>query len=164
MPGYRGHLAGAGITAVATLAYTNWHAPTSALLTPPNTWFLAAALFGGLFPDIDIKSKGQKLWYYALAPCMVIATWYRHTSLLAALGVLSVIPPLLPHRGITHEIWFIIVAPLGAPLLISTYHPAHTILAAKLYAYFVLGALSHIVLDFGIIRLIKRILGSNKKR
>lgn len=159
MPGYRGHLAGAGIAAAFTLSYTNWDAPTSQLLSTPNTWFMAAALFGGLFPDIDIKSKGQKLWYYALAPCMIIATWYKHTSLLAALGVLAVFPPLLPHRGITHEIWFIIVAPLSVPILISTYHPAHTILATYLYAYFVLGALSHIVLDFGIRRLIKRILG-----
>ena len=164
MPGYRGHLAGAGIAAAAALAYTNWQAPTSAFLTPPNTWFFAAALFGGLFPDIDIKSKGQKLWYYALIPCFVAATWYKHTSLLAALGVLSIIPPLLPHRGITHELWFIVAAPLAAPVLISAYHPEHTTLAAMLYAYFVLGAFTHIFLDFGPTRLLKRFFSHKKKR
>lgn len=156
MPGYKSHLTAGGVAAVVVLAHTHWALPTGSLVTPENLWYIGACLFGSLFPDIDIKSKGQRLWYYALAPCIALATWFGSISLLGALGVLSVIPPLLPHRGITHESWFVVCAPLAVPFVLWLYHPAHLILGFNLYGYFVLGAFTHLILDFGVMKFIKR--------
>ena len=150
MPGYRTHLSGAGATAVALLALTHWEQPTASLVCLESVWCISASLMGGLFPDIDIKSKGQKLFYTLLCIILLGALWMRNTTVLSACGVLAVIPPLLPHRGITHQPWFIIFIPLAIPFVVASYHPEHLSFATSVYVYFVAGALSHVLLDFGV--------------
>ena len=167
MPGYRTHVTGAIVSAAATLVITHWRMPIAALLTSNNIACLAAGACGGLFPDIDIKSKGQKLWYSAIVPLWGAALVMRHTVFICVLSVLAVIPPLLPHRGITHELWFILLAPLGGPFLVSVYQPAYLSFAIDLYFFFVIGAISHLVLDLGPLGTLRRSLprgAARKKR
>ncbi len=114
-----------------------------------NASYILASLLGGLFPDIDIKSKGQQLLYALIIPLLIAALMAQKivfSILLAALGILS---PLLPHRGITHELWFVLTAPLLGPLLTSIHCPEYINYAHMLYLFFVIGAISHLILDFG---------------
>ena len=126
------------------------------ILSLTNATYILASLLGGLFPDIDIKSKGQQLLYALIIPLLIaslLAKKIVFSVLLATLGILS---PLLPHRGITHEVWFVLTAPLIGPLLVSLYCPEYYAYARMLYIFFTVGAMSHLLLDFGPRQLILR--------
>jgi membrane-bound metal-dependent hydrolase YbcI (DUF457 family) len=126
------------------------------IISITNATYILASLLGGLFPDIDIKSKGQQLLYALIIPLLVAALLAQKivfSILLATLGILS---PLLPHRGITHELWFVLVAPLIGPLLVTLYCPEYTEYSKMLYLFFIVGAMSHLILDFGPTELIRR--------
>lgn len=158
MPGYRTHLTTAGAAAAATIVATHMHLPLTHLITVQHGTCIIASLLGGLFPDIDIKSKGQKLLYTALMPLFAAALITKHTVALCLLGALAIIPPILPHRGLTHELWFVFLAPLTGPGLVHIYQPSYLPLAIDLYIFFVLGAITHLWLDMGTIGMLKRSL------
>lgn len=65
--------------------------------------FVVALLFG-LWPDVDISSKSQKVFYSALFVLNVvlifILKWYFAAALL---GLFAMIPILSKHRGWTHS-------------------------------------------------------------
>lgn len=156
MSGYRKHyLVAAGCGATLTLVLHNSGHVTH-LFTLSNASFILASILGGLFPDIDIKSKGQQLLYAMLIPFLAAALLAQQILLSILLGALGVLSPLLPHRGITHELWFVIAAPLIGPALIAMYCPEYTDFAAMCYVFFVVGAVSHLVLDFGPLILLQR--------
>ncbi|MGC2310143.1 MAG: hypothetical protein WA432_00805 [Candidatus Babeliaceae bacterium] len=68
MPSYKGHLLGGLVVYSIALLFM---ATTLSWLTK-GEWLLCT-LFGALFPDIDIKSKGQKLFYALL---LVIGSFF----------------------------------------------------------------------------------------
>jgi len=148
MPGYKTHLGGAGVAAFFLLTATHWSLPTASLICPRTIWCISASLLGGLFPDIDIKSKGQKIFYMLLFIVLGFALIAKDVTIISICSILAVIPPLLPHRGLTHKPLFIIAVPFALPLVVATYHPAHTSFSLTIYMYFITGALSHLVLDF----------------
>ena len=59
MSNYRGHLIGACIVYSVIIFVLSFHTKSFITLTE---WLLCT-LLGSLFPDIDTKSKGQKLFY-----------------------------------------------------------------------------------------------------
>ncbi len=143
MPGYRGHIAGgccvyAGLMVLHSL-------PTVSLMTQ-GEWLLCT-IAGALFPDIDIKSRGQKYFYWAVL-CVFGVCFVHHSFVsLAVCSVGAVIPMLVRHRGIFHAWWFSILVPLIGWGCVSTLWPH---LSGPLWydmIFFVAGALSHIVLD-----------------
>ncbi len=145
MPGYRGHLVGGavayGIMLVPTIIVKTI-APVVAI-----EW-LICALAGSLFPDIDIKSKGQKYFYYAI---IILLLWLMARAFYVhALGVslLAMTPMLVKHRGIFHRYWFVI----GVPLVIWFGFYIYFAQTAKLIflhvVFFIVGAISHILLDY----------------
>lgn len=149
MANYRGHLIGglvAGALPIALKLPCYMHAP----LTPPNmiTWMLCAVA-GALFPDIDIHSQGRKLWYRSLLifAAFIIYTeqWYLTTPLVA----LAIFPLCLKHRGLTHRLWFLIGAPLATAQSIAYFLPKHKLSALLGALFFIIGALSHWLLDYG---------------
>ncbi len=109
--------------------------------------YLAACLLGSLFPDIDTKSMIQKILYFVLFLVMGIAIFAQNWQIAAILGVVSLIPIISNHRGITHRIWFIIVVPLVIPIVIFHYNPQLIYPAFISYLFFVSGAMSHIFSD-----------------
>ncbi len=118
------------------------------MLTIESASLLTACTIGGLFPDIDTHSKGQKIFYIILAASIAWAIMTESYILLSMLSVCAIIPPLLKHRGITHTTPFIIFIPLLIPVLVNTQEviPART--AVRLYLFFVGGALTHLLLDY----------------
>jgi len=148
MPGYRTHSSVAAGCTLALLFISNTGQPLVGLFSIASGVKLIAGVLGGLFPDIDIKSKGQQLLYAIAVPLLISTLLAKQIVLSILLASLAIIAPLLPHRGITHRCLFLITAPLVGPGLVWVYAPACTSYAFSLYAYFVLGALTHIALDY----------------
>lgn len=161
MPNFQGHLAGGAVT-FALVYSVSTKLITSIPYTGKETILaLIFCLLGALFPDVDTKSIGQKVFYTIN---LVLVTWAILThqwSLLSILSLLGVFPMLVSHRGIIHTVWFVTLVPLCIPFVMS-YNKiptgidmwGHT--AWMIYGYFVAGALSHLLLDYGFLQTLRR--------
>ena len=149
MPNYKGHLVGgcAAFVIVYIMAIQVFGQPTYS-----KEQFLsygALCLLGSLFPDIDTKSKGQRIYYMGLALMIIWAILFKQWNILAILSLLSLLPLLVSHRGIFHHAWFVVLAPLVVPLMLAYNNPSFSTPSIMAYTYFVTGALSHLILDRG---------------
>lgn len=148
MPGYRGHLVG-GFVAFGLVRF---------LLVPVNPTFITSiewllvTLFGALFPDIDIKSRGQNIFYLAL---MVI---YLGVLLMGKIAwspffvFAALFPMLLNHRGFSHNFLFLIILASAVGFGLSAAFPSYAY-AAWLNALFLgSGMISHVMLDKWLLR------------
>ena len=82
--------------------------------------FVVAVLFG-LWPDVDIKSKSQKIFYRVLFVLNVILIIFLRRYLESAvLGLFAMLPIMSKHRGWTHAKITMILLP-GVFLLIPIY-------------------------------------------
>jgi hypothetical protein len=123
------------------------------LLAPLNPTFLTSiewllfALFGALFPDIDIKSRGQNIFYVLLACAYAGALMMGKLAWSPFFVVAALFPMLVSHRGISHRFWFMVLLSVSFGFCLSMYFPAYA-QAAWLNALFLgAGMLSHLVLD-----------------
>ena len=82
--------------------------------------FAIAVLFG-LWPDVDIKSKSQKIFYSVLFASNVVLIVFLQKYLESALlGLFAMLPIMSKHRGWTHAKITMILLP-GVFLLIPIY-------------------------------------------
>ena len=82
--------------------------------------FVVAVLFG-LWPDVDIKSKSQKIFYKVLFVLnVVLIVFLRRYLESAVLGLFAMLPIMSKHRGWTHAKVTMILLP-GVFLLIPIY-------------------------------------------
>lgn len=152
MPGYKGHCTGALIL-YALILYISY-----AFLRPSYIYIIElgiCTLIGALFPDIDIKSKGQKYFYWIFVLCLILLCLHQAFVIAALCSILFLTPMLVRHRGIFHNPWFLIIGPFCCWLIMMIYSP---VIARKMQyhlLFFVIGALSHIWLDIGTKRFIK---------
>lgn len=165
MPGYRGHLAG-GLAAAVICTVAVGVMPYQQLAQYAHLlqgWqiltgvFIVAMLFA-LFPDVDIKSEGQKLFYWAAFLVDAFLIWYGFVHVAAYLGLLAMLPLLSKHRGWTHSPLAAFIVP--APMLIIPYlYDDHALaLGVIFYAASVVGYLSHILLDGQLLVRLRRLL------
>jgi hypothetical protein len=151
MAGYKGHISIAvifGLLLVVGLAFTK----AAALMPLPDRILHAIiilwlAVIFALFPDIDIKSKGQMLFYRLFFLLDIVLLWSKHLTEAALLGFLAMLPILSRHRGWTHTVWAMLLIPL--PILVGPVYFAGLPVAATLPFYLgsVAGYLSHLVAD-----------------
>ena len=147
MPGWKGHLAGAlvvgGLGVFAALAFGVYLKGEWEVLAA----LMAFCLLGALFPDVDTDSMGQRLYYLALAVVDAFLLYEQRWEWAAWLGFLALLPPMSPHRGWTHTWWAMLLVP--APIVLVPWlvlgHAFATFL--PVYAAFVLGYFSHLLLD-----------------
>ena len=111
---------------------------------------LGATLLGALFPDIDIKSKGQKLFYISIIPLFVLFCIRDSWIACFVLSLIAFIPLVVKHRGIFHNFWFIITCVIAISLLFANQHPNYQQLIQLAALFFAAGVVSHLWLDFGI--------------
>jgi len=159
MPGYKTHLCGGIFSFVILLALLTSPYTFSSAVNLPTTQiilYLLCACAGSLFPDIDIKSKGQWYFYCFFAILLCIVIWQHDWYTLSWASVVGLMPLLVHHRGITHQVWFILSAPCSVLLYIHYRAPVYLDTAWLGYLFFVAGALSHVVLDFGIRNFLRR--------
>jgi len=144
MPGYRAHLVGGVVAYGITL---------SLLVSYCSSVFLAAewllfALAGSLFPDVDTKSKGQKLLYQILFIILIVLALQRKFFPAAVISILAIIPLVVRHRGLFHRFWFVVCLPLLAAAAIGFYAPQYARIVIFDAIFFIAGAISHLFLDF----------------
>ncbi len=148
MPGYRGHLLGGAAAAgllLSALSCLGIVVPTPLC---GIEWILAC-LAGSLFPDVDIKSKGQKLFYWILFGLFVYLYIRKKLMMLGLFSIIGILPMLVRHRGLFHKWWFIVGVPFLLAALTSHYFPQYKNALFFDALFFVVGALSHLLLDLG---------------
>lgn len=151
MPNYRGHLTGAFIFYCIIIGVFSFY--TYSFITLIE-WFLCT-LLGALFPDIDTKSKGQKLFYRILFVMIAIFFVQQKLRLIALFAFIACIPLITRHRGVLHNFWAILS--LIILLLVVTYYfvPNYFMLIAWDLFFFMMGVISHLWLDLGFMRMIR---------
>lgn len=152
MPGYKGHLVGG----CAAFGFGLFLLQSSYNPTHLNAfeWFLCA-LAGALFPDIDIKSKGQNLFYKGLLILLLFLFVKGRMQIALMIGIVSLIPMVVRHRGLFHRTWFVIAAPYAIAGFLTTCYPIYSRILLIDTSFFVLGALSHLWLDLGFRRMVR---------
>ncbi len=153
MPQYKTHLAG-GIIAFLVTAFcvSQMVHPTVPVLFE---WMLCT-LIGSLFPDVDIKSKGQLSVYWLISLLVGYYILFRHDYRIAAwISFLAFLPLLVRHRGIFHSFTFIIFIELIGFCFIAIYVPQVARIVAYDLIFFTSGVLSHLLLDYGIRRFLR---------
>lgn len=151
MSNYKGHLAGGLFVYLVSLYYIASYQDVS--IGTGLEWLLLC-LAGALFPDVDIKSKGQKIFYWILLILATILLIHQRIQALMVLGVIGVIPLLVPHRGVFHRLWFVILVPVLGAWVTCSYVPDCTSIIVYDTLFFVIGAISHLWLDYGFTRLL----------
>ncbi|MBL0332717.1 MAG: metal-dependent hydrolase [Chlorobiota bacterium] len=157
MPGYKNHISFAVVFALilivgsTTTAYANSMSLPLKLSTAIGVVWLAV-LFS-LFPDIDIKSKGQLLFYrlfFVLDLILIILEMNKEAALL---GFLTLLPIVSRHRSWTHSVFAMILIPLPI-LLLPMYYAKnyHNLEGLPFYLGSVAGYFSHLVADGMIIK------------
>lgn len=145
MPGYKGHLTGAlGLYIIILFLFSLYYFKASDAIQ-----WLIAILAGSLFPDIDIKSKGQKLFYRAFF-CILAGCLFCKSYVIAGfLGLLSVTPLMVKHRGLFHRWWFLLIIIIAACQGLICYFPLYQNTILINAVFFFIGVLSHLWLDMG---------------
>lgn len=146
MPGYRTHMGG------GVLAYIGLIILVSTYFVYRPSFFLALEWFfccvaGSLFPDIDIKSKGQLIFYRVMAICLVYFLWKGKMAAFVWASLLSMVPLLVRHRGLFHKIWFVGFVAFVSVLALSHWYPAYQKMLIIDACFFFAGAVSHILFD-----------------
>lgn len=148
MPLYKGHLLGGFVSGVSLLFLLSKTVVYSLPVLTALEWLLCA-LAGALFPDVDTKSKGQKYFYWLISALILLSFYKGHLYCAAYLMLFSILPLIVRHRGLFHCTWFLIVVPLGAAALAGAYLPVYRSFLFYDASFFIIGALSHLLMDFG---------------
>lgn len=145
MSNYRGHLIGgigAYVAAVFLLSLS------TIAVSSHLVWFLAT-MAGALFPDIDVRSKGQHLFLSILLLLLILCLFLQAYVPVVMILFFSVLPIIIPHRSLFHDLGFVGFLSTGVALFLIYVLPdrAETILSTSLF--FLLGVVSHLLLDKG---------------
>lgn len=149
MSNYKGHLVGGGAFFLICLLGL---ASIPALAVHNIILNALCCLTGALFPDLDTISKGRK-YYLKLLPLVLILLVLLNQIYAAGVMVLFTLIALKArHRGIFHRPWFIFISGfLFVGLLSITLHLNNNALAIC-WIFFIMGAFSHLVFDYGLQR------------
>ncbi|MBA3954137.1 metal-dependent hydrolase [Candidatus Dependentiae bacterium] len=151
MPNYKGHLLGGAAFYILLLAgFSLYYYPLSTVVP----WFLAT-LAGALFPDIDIKSKGQQFFYKLFFVAIALCALYKAFMLAIFLSLFAFLPLLCKHRGIFHNIWFLLLLVVGFSELLIFLAPTYRLIIIYNSFFFMLGIISHLWLDLGLKRMLR---------
>lgn len=152
MPGYKGHLVGGTLTFALAL-YAMDGAGVHFTHVQAVQWFISA-LAGCLFPDVDVKSKGQNIFYKGMLVALLCMLFYGYHRPFMMVSVAAMVPMIVRHRGIFHRLWFVIGMPTLGALFLATYYPAYESTIYFNTLFFVMGAISHLWLDLGFKKMI----------
>jgi hypothetical protein len=143
MPGYKGHLLGGLITYLLIMLVFVSVKPS--FITACEWLFFTLA--GSLFPDIDVKSKGQKYFYYVVLVCFIWLMYLGSYHMVSCLSCIAITPMLVRHRGIFHKSWFLVFIVIGTWIFMSTLFPTVSRPLLINLLLFLAGALSHLFFD-----------------
>lgn len=149
MPNYRGHVFGGliafSLTKIGFSLFKNLSLPAGSLVFFQQLIF---SVLGGLFPDIDIHSKGKKILLFLLIFCVGVAVGNGSYAVLLIFLAIFIFINSVKHRGVTHSPLFVLFVPAMLSEVLNNYAPWIPIIRRDLYIFFTVGALSHIILDY----------------
>lgn len=139
MPSYKKHAPVAMIVAVASAVlwffYQGWPLHIVHLF-----WALLWGAVGGLFPDVDTKSKIQRPFYWLLVSLIGYIAWKGYLTYALGVALAGYLPLLVHHRSLFHN--FLLYVPL---LVLPWFIPGTYFLLAIIS--FCAGVFSHLLLD-----------------
>lgn len=159
MANYRGHVAGAATFAVFYLSALSLGFGIDLLAERAifSGYYFPIALTGlvvlfGIWPDIDINSRAQNLFYSIFFLIDVVLILSSEYEAAAYLGLLAMLPVISKHRGWTHSKLAVILVP--SPFLIIPYldNPGDPWVGLPYYLAAVVGYVSHLYFDGLIIK------------
>lgn len=157
MPKYKTHLVGGLVTFFLVKKSLDLSQIWKINLSTEQTIILLFfSLFGSLFPDIDTKSKIQKIFYSFIFLGLFILLINKSWILLGFSSLIALLPLLVNHRGIFHKFWFIASLAIILGFLSEIFFHKDDAIIILSVLFFTSGAFSHIALDYGILRFIKR--------
>ena len=100
-----------------------------------------------LWPDVDIKSKGQKLFYIIFFLTDLYLIFSSQFKISAFFGLIIILPILSKHRGWTHTYLAMLLIP--SPILFYPMLSVGSIdfIGFPYYLAAITGYLSHLILD-----------------
>jgi membrane-bound metal-dependent hydrolase YbcI (DUF457 family) len=151
MSSYRGHLVGGALLFIPFAFIINTVFEYDKLSTL-QFWIQTVILFGitllfAMFPDVDIKSKGQKIFYLIFIALDLVLIWRGLWQLAAFLGLFAMIPIISNHRGWTHSFWAAILIPTPFILIPVYFAGASWTNGLPYYLAAVTGYISHRFMD-----------------
>ena len=155
MPSYKVHLIG-GAATYGLLALTMPLLFTSHLQPYHQAMLLGLTLTGSIFPDIDITSRIQIMFFRLMFVVLPLLLFLKYFLTFMYVGAACIGLILIKHRTLTHRTWFLFALSLICATTVSIKHPALTEFAFIAGLYFFIGAVSHLVLDYGIKQYFKR--------
>lgn len=154
MPGYKGHIIGAGASGAAYvgLLETVPNATVRQTAGLLSEWQLLVGLFVitilfGLWPDVDTNSKGQNIFFGLAFAADILLIISGRLEAAAYLGLLAMTPIIGKHRGWTHSKLAMVLVPLPIIVIPYLYRPSVLPPAMLLYGAAVVGYFSHLLLD-----------------
>jgi hypothetical protein len=106
-------------------------------------------VLASMFPDVDIKSKSQRVIFSILIIADLILILFRYYRPAAIIGFLAMIPGVLKHRGQLHSPLAAILLPaplLAIPVLVTGRMELQQ-LGVSYYIAAVFGYMSHLIAD-----------------
>lgn len=146
MPNYKGHLIGGIASYLAVIFLCSLG---SVPFVKHLSWGIAT-LAGSLFPDIDVRSTGQRLFLQVLLLLLLLCLFLQAYVPVIIVLVFSFLPLIIPHRGLFHDLSFILMVTGLLALFLISFMPASTEMIASSLFFFLLGVISHLVLDKGV--------------
>jgi membrane-bound metal-dependent hydrolase YbcI (DUF457 family) len=151
MPNYKGHLFG-GLCAFLFIFIFFLYKQVTLFV---GIELLICLLLGALFPDIDTKSQGQKLFYRLLFVVLLLLFIKQKFFEIAFFALLAFLPLLVKHRGLFHNIWFVSFISFIPYFYCSLWMPSYCPILLWNTVFFVIGIITHLWLDLGFRRMIR---------
>ncbi len=146
MPGYKTHVISALVCYYLILFVIVLCGQPEINLCLSLVW-LMSIVAGSLFPDIDIKSKGQKLFYCLFFLIVFLALICKNTFIAISVSLFSFLPIISKHRGIFHNVGFLLVLIISFAKIFIYNMPQHEYLILSSTAFFTVGVKLHILFD-----------------
>ena len=106
-------------------------------------------LLGSIFPDIDIASNMQKIFFSSMFLLLPILLLMKYIFIFFIFVAISLLFLLIKHRTLTHRTWFLFSFS-GSLFIVSCFKSSNNIsIAFVIFLYFFIGSISHLVLDYG---------------
>lgn len=143
MPSYRGHIVGGTVAYLICLHVIKYAQPNMHVIFQG----FAFCLLGSLFPDVDIKSKGQKVFYNLILIFLLYCLYMKKWTAFVIVSLLGITPMLVRHRGLFHQMWFLLALTLTVMLCMKSIQKPYEDLLLANCCFFFVGCWSHVVLD-----------------
>ena len=154
---FRGHVRVGIVTAfVAMVPVFAWilYRQSGSIVELGQYWWEVLICFilcilGALVPDIDIKSKSQRVIYAILIFVDMILVLAAYYMIAAVIGLFGMMPNVLKHRGQTHSRIAAVILPVPLLLIpiLATGNLQFQQLGVSYYIAAVFGYISHLIAD-----------------